>query len=1034
MNGRGGGWITGILVLVMLGLATSQRIHVTDVPDEQLLGVDAWFHVRMAQYTADHFPRHLREDGAAFFPDVRRQEVSGIMNVVHAAVIRMDLLFGGSGSVRSSAFRTGRWMPVGLALGVFLLVFLLGRQLGGRRVGLGGMALLLLVPGTFLARSAVGFLDQHVLETLLALAIPAGMIAALRSGGRWPVVVATGQLPVVFLLSWLGASVYFLHMTVMAAVVLLAWNEDVQRASTTLAAWFLSAAAGYLMITIALPDWPLEMRPGLRWAFPVAFLVLAAGSTAFGRPGRRHRRWGAVGIVLAAGTLALWGVEPLRELVFRAFERQPMDIIEVDVTVGNVFRLFGAVVPLALVGWVGHVRHGTPVERGVAAWTFMTVVLWLSSGDYDYVPPAFMALYGALGFRNLLAGLRGRATSTETREMRAGAIILMLLLVLPIQPFGWVRNPLSIADSREAIPLYSPAWQEAMMWMRTNTPPPARPRNAPWTEEQATRARASTDAQAPDYGVMSGWLYGNAVLELGHRSPTFARYPSRFEPAWFLSTTPEEERRFRCPTCRSGQRVAFAVVDADQAADGYAFLRMNAEERKHLDALAGPVFDSAYEAALVTRLVTDPTSVPGMTVVYQSPDRQVLYWDTHPETGERWRRLAPLDSRAGASVHADTVHTVQIFALHDGPSRDVATEQAPLPHPDTLAARSAWNRLGRIVPERTAVAYTPEPPVLDGRIDDSAWQSAVWSHDFRDIEGPDHQPDPPFRTRMAMRWDATYLYVAADMEEPHLWASITDSLRPMWHDKDFEVFVDPDGDNHHYFELEINAFNKTNEVHFPRPYGDEFEPEDRLAWMDGLISANRFEGTLNDRRDRDERWTMEIALPWSGFARYGTDGGPPRPGTTWRMNFSRVNWDLLPDSAGIGYIRNGPPMGHNWTWSPQGQVMMHLPEMWGYVQFRMDHKPPTLPDPFHVRARACLMDAYYRNRVFRSMTGRNARRLEELFGPRAGPTGSGACEHLEFDIDGDGFLLSLTDTQTGRTATVDQRRHLSIPGEPLLDD
>jgi hypothetical protein len=633
----------------------------------------------------------------------------------------------------------------------------------------------------------------------------------------------------------------------------------------------------------------------------------------------------------------------------------------------------------------------------------------------------------------MLAGLRGRATSTESREMWAGAVILALLVVLPILPFGWVRSPISISDSREAVPLYAPAWQEAMMWMRMNTPPTARPRNEPWGKDDEARVLSSTNAQRPDYGVMTGWLYGNAVLELGHRSPRFARYPSKFEPAWFLSKTPEEERRLRCPTCRPGQRVAWAVVDAEQAAEGYAYLRMNAEQRIHLDGMSGPVFDSAYDEALVTRLVTDPVSVPGMSLVYQSPERQILYWDTHPETGERWRRLATLGHVDHPPVQGDTVHSVQIFELHDDPAGNSGPDRTALPSVDTLAARSPWSRLMHIVPERTAVAYTPAPPVLDGRLDDPAWQTAVWSHDFRDIEGPDIQPDPPLRTRMAMRWDSTYLYVAADMEEPHLWASITDSLRPMWHDNDFEVFVDPDGDNHHYFELEINAFNKTNEVHFPRPYGDEFEPEDRLAWMDGLVSRNRFIGTLNDRRDVDERWTMEIALPWRGFERYGTDGRPPAHGTTWRLNFSRVNWNLVPDSSGIGYIRNGPPMGHNWTWSPQGMVMMHLPEMWGYVQFRTDNDPPSLPDPFHVRARSCLMDAYYRNQVFRSLTGRNAQRLEELYGAQH-PAGPAACAPLHFRVEGAGFMISLSDSDSGRTATIDQRRHLSIPGQPLLDD
>jgi hypothetical protein len=68
---------------------------------------------------------------------------------------------------------------------------------------------------------------------------------------------------------------------------------------------------------------------------------------------------------------------------------------------------------------------------------------------------------------------------------------------------------------------------------------------------------------------------------------------------------------------------------------------------------------------------------------------------------------------------------------------------------------------------RSYVCYwSPGPITVDGQLDDSAWAGAPWSEEFIDIVG-DTAPAPPLRTRFKLLWDSTYLYVAAELEEPH---------------------------------------------------------------------------------------------------------------------------------------------------------------------------------------------------------------------------------------------------------------------------
>ncbi len=232
-------------------------------------------------------------------------------------------------------------------------------------------------------------------------------------------------------------------------------------------------------------------------------------------------------------------------------------------------------------------------------------------------------------------------------------------------------------------------------------------------------------------------------------------------------------------------------------------------------------------------------------------------------------------------------------------------------------------------PKRYDAPKVHDPVVVDGRLDDAAWERAAWSDLFVDIEG-DAKPRPRFRTRMKMVWDDEYLYVAADMEEPHVWGTLTKHDQIVYHDNDFEVFIDPDGDRRDYYEVEINALGTIFDLILVRAYR-----EGGPAWhgwhADGMLSAVHVSGTLNDPTDVDRGWSVEMALPWSLLAVHTLTPSPPNPGDVWRINFSRVQWRHEIRNGAYHKVPETPE--DNWVWSPQGAINMHIPEMWGYVKF-----------------------------------------------------------------------------------------------------
>jgi hypothetical protein len=238
-------------------------------------------------------------------------------------------------------------------------------------------------------------------------------------------------------------------------------------------------------------------------------------------------------------------------------------------------------------------------------------------------------------------------------------------------------------------------------------------------------------------------------------------------------------------------------------------------------------------------------------------------------------------------------------------------------------------------PERYICFRTDERITIDGLPNEAVWGRAPWTREFVDIEG-ETRPRPRFLTRASMVWDDDYFYIAAEMEEPHVWATLTERDSVIFHDNDFELFVDPDGDTHDYYELEINALGTEWDLLLTKPYRDDGLAEN--DWdIDGLRTAVHVDGTLNDPRDEDRGWSVEIALPWTALGQYAHRAAPPASGDQWRVNFSRVEWRT--DVRGDKYVKrmdaaSGEPLPEdNWVWSPQGLIAMHYPEMWGYVQF-----------------------------------------------------------------------------------------------------
>jgi hypothetical protein len=248
----------------------------------------------------------------------------------------------------------------------------------------------------------------------------------------------------------------------------------------------------------------------------------------------------------------------------------------------------------------------------------------------------------------------------------------------------------------------------------------------------------------------------------------------------------------------------------------------------------------------------------------------------------------------------------------------------------------------KYIQPKSYIAYKATTPItVDGKADEPAWKLADWTDYFVDIEGL-QKPKPKFRTRVKMLWDDNYFYFYAELEEPNVWANITQRDAVIFHNNDFEIFIKPYTDFPHYCEFEMNALNTVWDLLLMNAYRED-GPIINDWDIKGLKTAVHIDGTINDPSDTDKGWSAEIAIPRSALNELRFKNMKVTSPEIWRINFSRVEWDYQINDGKYGRQRdkNGKLLPeHNWVWSPQGVIDMHQPEFWGYVKFS-DMKPRT---------------------------------------------------------------------------------------------
>lgn len=184
---------------------------------------------------------------------------------------------------------------------------------------------------------------------------------------------------------------------------------------------------------------------------------------------------------------------------------------------------------------------------------------------------------------------------------------------------------------------------------------------------------------------------------------------------------------------------------------------------------------------------------------------------------------------------------------------------------------------------------------IDGRLNEADWERA------QRIEGllvpPKVQwetfslskPQPAnSRTVARLMWDDQCIYLAAELTDRDIYGFHEKEHDPPFGCDDLiELFLKPSAELPYYWEFHVTPTGATRDYFYARRGaggGDRWTP-----YESGMKAAVRLLGTVNNWEDRDQRWTVEIAIPWSAFKRMG---GRPKAGDYWAFLVSRYDYSV----------------------------------------------------------------------------------------------------------------------------------------------
>ena len=204
-------------------------------------------------------------------------------------------------------------------------------------------------------------------------------------------------------------------------------------------------------------------------------------------------------------------------------------------------------------------------------------------------------------------------------------------------------------------------------------------------------------------------------------------------------------------------------------------------------------------------------------------------------------------------------------------------------------------------PDPYLCLFFPGPIAIDGRLDETAWQTANVVTNFHVFAPEGAENLSPTEARIL--WDSTNLYVAITCVDADIRSYSDEPDSELWNGDVGEFFVKPDRDSLVYYEFVLAPNGTLYDGRYPSR-----DVEDRIrfkSWSSGARVASSINGTDGDSSDMDSGYTLEMAIPLSAFA----GSTPPSDGVVWTFGVCRYDYSKRFDEPLLLMTMHQAPYG-----------------------------------------------------------------------------------------------------------------------------
>jgi oligosaccharyl transferase (archaeosortase A-associated) len=566
--------IVGIILAVLCGISLYIRIA---LPYDRIFvndlvlfrETDAYYHIRNIETLVHNFPHFNSFDPYMLYPGGG----GGLgQPFFHWLIAAITLLISRGAPTLHTIEVVGAYMPPILGTLTLIPVYFIGKELFNRWVGVMSAALVAILPGEFMNRSLLGFLDYHVAEVLFSTVCILFLIMAIKRAREreisfdhilsrdWSTItkplvytLLAGIFLGIYLLSWQGGLLFIFIIFVYLVIQFIV--DHLRHKSSD----YLCIVGTPLFLVAFLMLLPLVVRGSLNAITRVSLLVAIVVPIVLSiisrlMAGRALKPvyyplalLGLAGIGLAA----LHAINPsllqsmLHQFSFFITVGARLTILEAEPLTLRVAwanftaSFFISFVSLAMLIYLAIKEKGVD-KTLLLVWSVIMLIAVLGRrrwGYYYAIDAALLAGYFSwkmldrAGLNKLLAKSKevvGAVKKFKKREkarekarkrtfMQPRRVWVKVIVVgIVIFFFVFLPNiPIAKALATSSIIMHK-GWYSSLLWLGENSPEPF---DDPNFYYEIYPPRDEFEYPETAYGVMSWWDYGWYIMQIAHRIP-----------------------------------------------------------------------------------------------------------------------------------------------------------------------------------------------------------------------------------------------------------------------------------------------------------------------------------------------------------------------------------------------------------------------------------------------------------------------------------------------------------------------------------